>query len=71
MLVQIQTDGGARGFIFVSFMYSCTYLTIWLFILYVMVILILPYNFSLGWEWEPDFKTLFWGMNKLQGKFSL
>ena len=36
-----------------------------------MVLLILPYNFSLRWEWEPDFKTLFWGMDILQRKFSL
>ena len=50
MLVQIQTDRGDQR----------------LFILYVMVLLILPYNFSLGWEWEPDFKTLFWGMDILQ-----
>ena len=49
MLVQIQTDRGDQR----------------LFILYVMFLLILPYNFSLGWEWEPDFKTLFWGMDKL------
>ena len=55
MLVQIQTDSGDQR----------------LFILYVMVLLILPYNFSLGWEGEPDFKTIFWGMDKLQSKFSL
>ena len=55
MLVQIQTDRGDQR----------------LFILYVMVLIILPYNFFLGWEWEPDFKTLFWGMDILQRKFSL